>query len=56
MGSMGVAGKLRWMIQTEVLTIVIGVATFFMNKRAVKKHFVPRLEKIDVLIKIMEKP
>lgn len=56
MGFMGESGKLRWMIQTEILTILIGVATFFMNKRAVKKHFVPRLEKIDALINIMEKP
>lgn len=35
--------------------IVLGIAVYLFNKSAVKKQIVPRLEKVDELIKVMEK-
>ncbi|MEM9648535.1 MAG: hypothetical protein AAF969_08640 [Bacteroidota bacterium] len=32
----------------------VGVFTFWLNKRGVKKEFIPRLEKVDKLIRLME--
>jgi hypothetical protein len=54
-GFIGVPGKLKGIIQTEVLGIVGSIGIYFLNKRAVKKQLMPRLEKIDDLINIMEK-
>lgn len=51
----GIAGRLQKVIKMEAVFIAIGAATYFLNKRAVKKQFVPRLEKIDELIKVLEK-
>jgi len=53
-GFIGAPGKLKWMIQTETLNTLVGVVAYLLNKRAVKKQFVPRLAKIDELINIME--
>ncbi|SRR5260221_3306304 len=53
-GFIGVPGKLKWIIQTEVLSVVVSIATYILNKRAVKKQFTPRLEKIDELINVMK--
>ena len=53
-GFIGVPGKLKWMIQTETLNTIIGVIAYFLNKRAVKKQFMPRLTKIDELINVMK--
>jgi hypothetical protein len=36
-----------------ILNIFIGAATYYLNKRAVKKQLLPRLEKIDKLIGVM---
>lgn len=33
--------------------VVVAVATYFLNKQAVKKQIVPRLEKIEELIEKM---
>lgn len=35
--------------------LVIGIVVYFMNKWAVKKQIMPRLEKVDKLISVMEK-
>jgi hypothetical protein len=35
--------------------IVLGIVVYFMNKWAVKKQIMPRLEKVEELIKAMEK-
>ncbi|HMG89200.1 MAG TPA: hypothetical protein VK589_04045 [Chryseolinea sp.] len=53
-GFIGVPGKLKWMIQTESFSVVLSVAIYYLNKAAVKKQLVPRLVKIDELIKVME--
>ncbi|MCL6265750.1 hypothetical protein [Flagellimonas myxillae] len=34
--------------------IGVGVFTYWLNKRAVKKEFIPRLERVDELIRLME--
>lgn len=33
----------------------MGAAIYYLNKRAVKRQFIPRLEKVEALIKTMEK-
>ena len=53
-GFIGVPGKLKGIIQTEVLGGVGSIGVYFLNKRADKKQLMPRLEKIDDLINIME--
>ena len=35
--------------------VVLGVVVYLMNKWAVKKQIMPRLEKVDALIRVMEK-
>ncbi len=35
--------------------VVLGIVVYFMNKWAVKKQIMPKLEKVDELIKVMEK-
>ena len=55
-GFIGVPGKLKWMIQTESLSIILSVAIYFLNKGGVKRQLIPRLTKIDALIKVMEQP
>ena len=35
--------------------IILGIAVYIVNKSAVKKQIIPRLQKVDDLIKVMEK-
>ena len=35
--------------------VVLGLVVYFMNKLAVKKQIMPRMKKVDELIKVMEK-
>lgn len=51
----GITGRLPKVIKMAGITAVVGAATYYLNKKAVKKQFVPRLEKVDHLIKVMEK-
>ncbi len=51
----GIAGRLLKIMKTGLGIVVVGAAIYFLNKRAVKKQIIPRLEKIDELIKVMEK-
>jgi hypothetical protein len=51
----GIAGRLPQIIKMGVITTAIGAAGYLLNKRAVKKQFIPRLEKIEELIRVIEK-
>jgi hypothetical protein len=52
----GVTGnRLKFLIKYGLLNVALAVATYYLNKRAVKKELVPRLEKIDELIRVLEK-
>jgi len=54
-GFKDVPGKLPWIIRTESMIIVMGVAIYFLNKYAVKKQILPVLQKINELIKTLDK-
>lgn len=41
-------------IKMSVLISGVGIGTYFLNKRAVRKELIPRLEKIDELIRVLE--
>ena len=51
----GVSGRWPKIIQMGVILSGMAVAITYLNKRAVKRQITPRLEKIDVLIKTIEK-
>lgn len=51
----GITGRGPKLIKMGTVIAAIGIITFFLNKRAVKKQFLPRLEKIEELITVMEK-
>jgi len=50
----GVVGRSVQIIKYALGNVALAVATYFLNKRAVKREFVPRLAKIDELINLME--
>jgi hypothetical protein len=52
----GIAGRLPKIMKVGAGIVTLGVVIYFLNKRAVKKQFIPRLEKIEELINAMEKP
>lgn len=54
LGFIGVPGKLMTLIFTGLGAFLMGIGIYTLNKRAVKKQLVPRLEKVNELIKIME--
>jgi hypothetical protein len=56
LGFIGVPGKSQSTIKMMVGNVVLAVTIYFLNKRAVKKEFIPRLEKVDRLIIAMEQP
>ncbi len=39
---------------TATAAVVLGIIIYFLNKRAVKKGIIPRLNKVEELIKLME--
>jgi hypothetical protein len=47
----------RWpkLIKAGLGIAGMGTAIYYLNKRSVKKQFIPRLEKVDALIRTMEK-
>jgi hypothetical protein len=55
-GRFEVGGKNTQVIKTFVLNSAFAVAIYFLNKRAVKKDIVPRLDRVDQLIALLEKP
>ena len=50
----GVVGRSVQIIKYGLGNVALAVATYFLNKRAVKREIVPRLVKIDELINLME--
>jgi len=40
-------------IITALIFLLVGIVVFYLYRRTVRKHFIPRLEKIDQLIKVM---
>jgi hypothetical protein len=51
----GITGRLVKILNLSVGLVAGGAFVYYLNKRAVKKQFNPRLEKIEELIKVMEK-
>lgn len=49
-------GKSSFITLMAIINVVLAVVTYFMNKSAVQKEFVPRLKKVDELIHVMEQP
>jgi hypothetical protein len=50
----GITGRLIPILKMTVVNIGLAVTTYYLNKRAVQKELVPRLEKIEALIKVLE--
>ena len=50
----GVVGRSVQIIKYALGNVALAIATYFLNKRAVKREFIPRLAKIDELINLME--
>jgi uncharacterized membrane protein YecN with MAPEG domain len=51
----GIAGRTRFLIKMAVMNVVLAIATYYLNKRAIEKEFAPRLAKIEELIRVLEK-
>ncbi len=54
LGFVHIPEKINLILLTFSLAIVVAIALHFLNRRAAKKEFIPRLQKIDELIKVME--
>jgi hypothetical protein len=54
MGFIHIPEKRKIIIITALAFVVIAILAHFLNKRAVKKEFAPRLKKIDELIQVLE--
>jgi hypothetical protein len=54
MGFIGIPEKFTWLMITATAAVVSGIIIYFLNKRAVKKGIIPRLNKVEELIKLME--
>lgn len=52
----GITDRLKPILKMAAINVALAVATYFLNKSAVKKEIVPRLAKVDELIALMEKP
>lgn len=50
----GITGRLTKIVKVEAGIVAVGIATYVLNKRAVKKQFNPRIEKIEALIQALE--
>lgn len=53
-GFMGIPEKITWMMTTATAAVVLEIIIYFLSKRAVKKRIMPRLNKVDELIKLMK--
>jgi hypothetical protein len=47
-------GKSRFITLMALFNLVLALVTYFMNKSAVRKEFVPRQKRVDELIQVME--
>ena len=54
-GFIGVPGKSTAILEASIANVIIHVFVFIIAKLDVQKQFTPRLEKVDVLIQVMEK-
>jgi len=54
MGFIHIPEKRKIIVITALAFVIVALLAHFLNKRAVKKEFIPRLKKIDELIKVME--
>lgn len=54
MGFIHIPEKRKLIVITALAFVILAILAHFLNKRAVKKEFYPRLEKIEELIKVME--
>lgn len=54
LGFVHIPEKINLILLVFLSTILINIGLHFLNKWAVKKNFIPRLRKIDELIKVME--
>jgi hypothetical protein len=55
MGPIGEPGKISHILKTFSGNVVLAVTIYFLNKRAVIKEIIPRLDRVDKLIAVMEK-
>jgi hypothetical protein len=51
----GITGRWSKIIMMGVFDFFVAIVTYILNKRAVKKQIIPRLDKIETLISLMEK-
>lgn len=52
----GIADKIKFIVKFGVANVALAIATYYLNKRAVKTEIMPRLKKIDELISVLENP
>ena len=52
----GITDRLKPILKMGLGNIALAVATYYLNKGAVKKEIIPRLEKVDELMGVLEKP
>lgn len=53
---LGVTDRLKPILKVAIANVVIAIAVYYLNKRAVQKELNPRLSKIDELIRMLENP
>jgi hypothetical protein len=53
---LGVTDRLKPILKVAIANVVIAIAVYYLNKRAVQKELNPRLSKIDELIRRLENP
>ncbi|MDH5602561.1 MAG: hypothetical protein OEY51_01410 [Cyclobacteriaceae bacterium] len=53
-GFIGIPGKTNYIIGMLIASLVLGFTVYYLNKRVVKKAIIPRLEKVEELIKVLE--
>jgi hypothetical protein len=51
----GITGRIKSIVNFALGNIALAVATYYINKRAVKTELAPRLKKINELIRLLEK-
>lgn len=52
----GITDRVKFIIKFAIANVVLAVATYYLNKKAVSTEIVPRLKKIDELIAVLERP
>ena len=52
----GIAGRIKPILKMAAVNVLLAVVTFLLNKRVVKIEIIPRIGKVDELIRALEKP